>query len=218
MRSVLEFPWAYNLMQVLSGWHGEGQRRFVSEVVRPSAGDRVLDVGCGTAAILSRLGEVEYTGMDMNGRYIAHARRRRGNAGRFLCADVNEFDFSSEQKFDLILMMGLVHHLKDADASRLLMQARDLLVPSGRLVTMDACRTDGQGRFERWMVEKDRGHYIRPVQAYLDLAKLIFPGVTSHTRKDLVRFTYTFLVMECSLGEAAELASQRSDAEASEIG
>ncbi len=218
MRSVLEFPWAYNLMQVLSGWHGEGQRRFVAEVVRPSAGDRVLDVGCGTAAIVSRLGEVEYTGMDMNGRYIAHASRRRGTAGRFLCADVNEFDFSAEQKFDLILMMGLLHHLKDADASQLLVQARDLLVPSGRLVTMDACRTDGQGRFERWMVEKDRGHHIRPVPAYLDLAESIFPRVTSHTRKDLVRFTYTFLVMECSLGRATDFVAPRSAVAAQGVG
>ena len=206
MRSVLEYPWAYNLMQDLSGWHGEGQKRFVSEVVRPHAGDRVLDIGCGTAAVLSRLGQVDYTGMDMNGRYIAYAQRRWGAAGRFLCADVNEFDFSSERKFDLVMMLGLLHHLKDADAARLLMQARRLVGETGRLVTMDACRTDGQGRFERWMVEKDRGHYIRPVAAYLELARSVFPSVESHTRQDLVRFTYTFLVMDCRLGASGRPA------------
>ena len=84
MRSVLESPWAYNLMQVLSGWHVKGQKRLVSEVAKPSPGDRVLDIGCGTGAALSCLGQVDYTGLDMNPRYIAHARRKHGDTGRFL--------------------------------------------------------------------------------------------------------------------------------------
>ena len=202
MRSVLEFPWAYNLMQVLSGWHGGGQRRFISKVLRPSPGDRVLDVGCGTGAVLARLRDVDYTGMDMNERYIAHARRTHGKAGRFLCANVYDFDFSTERKFDLILMLGLLHHLNDAGASRLLAQARALLDQKGRLVTLDACRTEGQTRFERWLVDMDRGQYVRPVDGYLEMAGSVFPGVTSYFCTDLLTYPYTHFVMECSLSEA----------------
>lgn len=218
MRSVLEFPWGYNLMQVLSGWHGGGQRRFISDVVRPSAGDRVLDIGCGTGAILQRLGDVDYTGMDMNERYIAHARRNYGDAGRFLCANVYEFDFSSEQKFDLVLMLGLLHHLNDPGASRLLAQARQLLDPRGRLVTLDACRTEGQGRFERLLVDMDRGQHVRRVDGYLDMAGSIFPDVASHFCTNLLNYSYTHFVMECSLGGVTESAVQQADVEAPEIG
>ena len=204
MRSVLESPWAYNLMQVLSGWHVKGQKRLVSEVAKPSPGDRVLDIGCGTGAALSCLGQVDYTGLDMNPRYIAHAQRKHGDNGRFLCADVNEFDFPGERKFDLVLMFGLLHHLSNEEASRLLMRAWQLLDPNGRLVTMDNCHTDEQGWIERRIVDTDRGEHVRPIQAYLDLAKSVFPEVTLHVRRDLLHYAFTLIVMECSRNGIAE--------------
>ena len=109
----------------------------------------------------------------------------------FLCANVYDFDFSSERKFDLILMLGLLHHLNDAGASRLLAQAQQLLDTTGRLVTLDACRTEGQGRFEKWLVDMDRGEHVRRVDAYLHMADSIFPNVTSYFCTNLLRYSYT---------------------------
>ncbi|MGY8685173.1 class I SAM-dependent methyltransferase [Bradyrhizobium sp. UFLA05-153] len=44
----------------------------------------VLGVGCGRAAILPYLPQVNYTGIDLNEKHIAFVRQRYGEARRFI--------------------------------------------------------------------------------------------------------------------------------------
>src|SRR5262245_49529530 len=61
------------------------RRTIVADYVRPRAGDRVLDIGCGPADILDCLPGVVYLGVDVSAAYIENARRRFGAAARFHC-------------------------------------------------------------------------------------------------------------------------------------
>jgi SAM-dependent methyltransferase len=107
-------------------------------------------------------------------------------------------DLSAEKgSFDLILAHGILHHVDDERAARLFEVARDLLRVGGRLVTVDPCFVEGQSRMSRWVVSRDRGHFVRPVEQYMRLATSSFERVAKMVRHDLLRIPYTQVLLRC---------------------
>lgn len=193
---LLRFPAAYSFFGFLLG--GNGRQRFAANHVRPLSGQRILDIGCGPADILQALPpDVEYYGFDESDTYIDAARRRFGARGQFRCARVTAELVGEFSGFDVVLALGVLHHLDDADCAILLRIARSALKPGGRLVTLDGCFTTRQNPLARYLLHKDRGHHVRAQQAYVDLARAVFPKVECRIYNDLVRLPYTHLVMEC---------------------
>jgi cyclopropane fatty-acyl-phospholipid synthase-like methyltransferase len=173
-------------------------RTYLAEYVKPAPGDKILDIGCGPADILNYLPAVNYTGLDISPEYICSAKKRFGSRGRFFCNDVGLAKIEGEQgTFDLVLAIGVIHHLDDAQAARLFDLARLALRPTGRLVTYDGCYVAQQSRIARWMLAKDRGKFVRTRDEYLRLASTRFSKVEPHLRHDLLRVPYTHLIMRC---------------------
>jgi len=198
VRDLLAQARVYSLFARLIG-ATRGRQDYVQRYIRPRPGDRVLDIGCGPADILEALPEMDYTGFDISPEYIASARKRFGNRARFLCEDVGAASIEREQgTFDLVLATGVVHHLEDEQALKLFDLARRALRSQGRLITFDGCYVPGQSRFARWMLDKDRGRFVRSREEYSRLASLRFSRVESHVRHDLLRIPYTHLILICS--------------------
>jgi hypothetical protein len=65
---------------------------------------------------------------------------------------------------------------------------------------MDGCYSDDQSRVARYLLESDRGAYVRSVEGWLELVRPVFPTVESHLRHDLLRIPFTHLIMECPAG------------------
>ena len=196
MRAVLSVPAVYDLFENLVG-ASRCRTTFVRDFVRPIPGERVLDVGCGTAAILACLPDVDYCGYDISHAYIEKARNRFGGRGRFVAALLTEHSLDCERPFDLVLAIGLLHHLDDDEARQLLRLCRAALAHHGRLITLDPCFDRAQSPVARWIISRDRGQNVRDAEGYRELATGLFAITTIHLRSDLLRIPYTHAILEC---------------------
>jgi SAM-dependent methyltransferase len=179
----------------------EGNRdRYVREFVRPFAGCRVLDIGCGPGDILGHLPESigGYIGFDMNPEYIEAARKRWGARGAFRCEKVEAATVRESGAYDIVLATAILHHLGDVEALGLFDIAHRVLRPGGRLVTYDPVRIENQHWFARWMIDHDRGKAVRTRDGYEVLARSRFHEVESALLHDTLRVPYTILIMSCT--------------------
>jgi SAM-dependent methyltransferase len=126
---------------------------------------RLLDIGCGIGQYAS-LTRGQYVGVDLNRRYVEHARRRRGDERReFRCVDAAEL-VAEGQRFDLVLMVDFLHHIPDATAESVLGTARQLT--SDRVVVLEPV-TEQHNRVGRWFIDNDRGEHMRAHASLLAL-------------------------------------------------
>lgn len=196
LRGILSSPRVYELWSRLVGGR-RGRAALVREHVRPAPKARVLDLGCGPGELLPHLGDVEYVGIDVSEEYIEQAQRAFAGRAEFRVGDATRLD-PELRGFDLVLAFGVLHHLSDAEAERLLGGACAALTPGGRFVSVDPAFVPGQSRGARLLVGGDRGEHVRAPEEYRRLAERVFGEVRETVRSDLLRIPYTHCVLECS--------------------
>lgn len=195
-RAVLVRPAVYELWSRLVG--GErGRTTLLREHVRSRPGARVLDLGCGPGELLPFLGDVSYVGIDLSAKYIARARARFGDRAELRVGDVGALD-DDLRDFDLVTVVGVLHHVDDATARRLFAGAASALKPGGRCVSIDPTLVEGQPRVARAIIQADRGQHVRSPAAYAALAAEAFASVETVVRHDLLRMPYSHCVLECA--------------------
>ncbi|EUC14715.1 Methyltransferase type 12 [Burkholderia sp. BT03] len=196
IRSILSSAGAYNLVQTLMGAH-KGRTYFANTHIRANAGARVLDIGCGTSEILGYLPKVDYVGVDISPDYIAAAKSKYGNRGVFHSKLLTESEVDAMQRFDIVLAIGLLHHMDDDAACNFIALARRALAPGGRLVTIDGCFVKGQNPIARFIISRDRGQNIRTPEGYASLASSNFTSINT-TLRHVPWIPYTHWIMECN--------------------
>ena len=200
---ALDWSWVYRAFGVVTGAE-RLQRRLVRESFRIEAGERVLDIGCGPGDWLGYLPEVDYTGIDFNPEYIDAARERWGGRGRFEVAAVGPELVGRYRDYDVVLGLGVLHHLDDAEAASMLDLAAGALKPGGRFVSLDGVLTGDQSTLARYMVLRDRGRFVRSAEAYERLARGRFESVEVEVMHRQLRIPYSHLVMVCREPRSAE--------------
>jgi SAM-dependent methyltransferase len=196
IRAVLSYPAVYSCFQYMMG--GDRFRsNFVREFVRPHAGMCVLDIGCGPADILAYLpADIDYWGFDISETYIQQARDRFGGNGKFFCKEISNSDLEQLPAFDIVLALGLFHHLDDEIAVNVLKLAQTALKPGGRLLSVDPCLNPGQNFISRLLVQNDRGQNVRNKTGYASLADMVFKTPRIEVRHQNW-IPYTHCLMEC---------------------
>jgi len=164
----------YDFVQRVAGTE-RVRRELVRDFMLPKRGDRVLDLGCGTGDLLACLSNVDYVGIDLNDEYVATARRRYNGLGKFIAGDATRFEEQATGPFEIVVAVGLLHHLDDEGASRLARAALTVLERAGRFVSVDPCFDSTQGKLQRWMVSRDRGRAVRTPDGY----RRLFPSGTN---------------------------------------
>jgi len=107
----------------------------VLERLQPVAGERILDIGCGTGRLTSEIparapGTVA-TGMDRSWTMLEQARERFASIAAFAQADGTALPFGTS--FDAVFSTATFHWIQDHDA--LFGEIHRVLKPGGRLVS-----------------------------------------------------------------------------------
>jgi SAM-dependent methyltransferase len=205
IRAMLSHPLVYNAMQSLMGAEN-AHVRIVHNYVRPFPGMRILDLGCGTAEILRALPtNITYVGYDMSSEYIAAAKARFADRGTFHCRLLEQAEVSTLEPFDLVLGIGVLHHLDDVSARQFMVVAKAALKSGGRIYTVDPCYAPGQNPIARFLISRDRGRHVRDVESYRALPRGLVAEVTGMLIHQ-AWIPYTRWNMECRVAAAGTLS------------
>ncbi|WP_392538303.1 class I SAM-dependent methyltransferase [Legionella sp. 227] len=175
IRSILSYPIIYSLFQALMGAH-KARTLFTQNFIKPYSGMKILDIGCGPAEILNYLKDVEYYGFDVCNAYITKAQSIFGDRGNFYCKEFELNDLDNIPKVDVVLAIGLLHHLDDDTLIKMLRLAFSALKPGGRLITLDPCFVKNQNPIAKFLIAHDRGRNVRTEKGYAELVSKVFPS------------------------------------------
>lgn len=162
LRDLLDSPQLYRLWQAP---FARQKLRPVFEASELTSAQSVLDVGCGpgtNATVFS--GVPRYVGIDLNEGYIDYARRKYRR--EFRVADVTK-GVGDGERFDLVLMNSLMHHIDDTGAKALLDSLPGVMTDGGVGHILDLVLPP-RG-LQRRMALLDRGHHPRTPEAWAEL-------------------------------------------------
>jgi len=175
-----------------------GMKRLVDDYLLPQPGQTVIDLGCGTGDLAQFIpASTRYIGVDHNPAYLAPSSITEGlNSGRrvFINADLGELNRLDLPPADSAFALGVLHHLTDSQALKMIESAMSLLVSGGTLVTVDPVFVPQQASSARVMMALDRGRFVRQVEHYRFLFDQVRPGATMHLRSDINPFPYNHIV------------------------
>lgn len=163
--------------------------------------DAVLDVGCGTGAVLALLHEKypdrRYVGLDLTPEMIEVARTKVAPGMEFVVGDAENLPFD-EASFDAVLCSNSFHHYPNPAA--FLAGALRVLRPGGRLILRDYTSSDPVV----WLMN----------HVELPLARLVGHGdVRILRQREFVELAqaagFEVLVMEAQKGFRAHLVARR---------
>ena len=169
----LEFPGIYQISQQLFG-HQPTELAFAKWFGCPS-GLKILDVGCGTGIDAKKFQTAsKYVGLDPNPDYIATAKKMYGNFGQFYNVSVSQIESLKLEQFDVIMMKGVIHHLKDDEIHNSLRIVSKLLSSTGKFISIDPVYIQRQRPLARFLVSLDRGTNVQSTKRYLSVSAKYF--------------------------------------------
>ena len=103
------------------------------EVLSPAAGERILDLGCGTGHLTAELADAgaDVVGLDSAPGMIEEARASYPDL-EFVHADARSMTFDGG--FDAVFSNAALHWIRDEDQDAVIAAVRDALEPGGRFV------------------------------------------------------------------------------------
>lgn len=171
------------------------------EELQSESFEDVLDVGCGTGAVLELLHgeypEKRLTGLDLTPRMIEVARAKQLENIRFIVGDAEALPFES-RSFDAVLCSNSFHHYPHPE--KFFSEAARVLRPGGRLILRDYTSND----FMVWLMNNIE----------LPLARLLGHGDVrilklSELRALVEESGLTLLKLEAQKGFRAHLVARK---------
>jgi SAM-dependent methyltransferase len=127
----------------------------------------VLDLGCGTGEYAPLFAPNRYVGIDLWPPFVRYASRRLGDFS-FVVGDAQRLPFP-DGGFPCVLVNGVIHHMDDDSARRLLAEVSRVVQPSGTVLIIEDIPSSGLNLPGRLMHALDQGDHIRTPLTYRSL-------------------------------------------------
>jgi SAM-dependent methyltransferase len=195
LKGIFKAPNIYSLFQNLIGAQ-YARRWWIRNILCPQPGEKVIDIGCGPGDVLDLLPELDYYGIDISEKYIREAQKRYGGRGVFLHGDTKACAGDDRLKnADLVMCIGVLHHLDDPEAEQALAFAKSNLKPGGRFVGVEPCLLAHQSGLSRWVMSRDRGQNVRREAEWQRLLSYQFPDCTTAVMAGMIRLPYIHIAL-----------------------
>ena len=197
IKKILENPTIFNLFERIMGV-SRPRRKFINDYVCPKKNDKILDLGCGTGELTLYLpSDVKYLGIDNNPDYIESAKKKYSKNGEFHCLGVEEnTPFIKENSFDLVMSAGVIHHLDNEVAKKLLRKGYFALKPGGTFISFDPVLVKNQNFISSFLIKNDRGEFVRSKEEYSELIFEIYKECKTFHVNNLHYFPYDLFIMK----------------------
>lgn len=164
-------PVVFNTARMILEANFIGERKVIRNElgVRPG---KILDVPCGTGEFSFLFNEEDYTGIDIDPRYVDYAVKKHRK--KFLIMDATNMSFSANH-FDAVLTVGFFHHLTNEQIILVLKEIRRVLKKEGKFLLIEDAPTRNKLNFIGKLGQKyDRGANIRDSDFYAEEISRIF--------------------------------------------
>lgn len=140
----------------------------------------ILDLGCGSGSLAPLFKKSSYLGFDIDKNLIEYAKGRHPKY-KFTALDSTKFNLN--QKFDMILIVGVLHHLNNLDTNKTLLLMKKHLKKGGHILIIEAIlpifKINLIGAYLRSI---DKGHFIRTATEYEKLIAGHFSIISCDSR------------------------------------
>src|SRR5262245_43527823 len=176
---------------------GESARRVLVEQADLRPGHRVLEIGCGTGSLLTRISRaqpaLELTGLDPDPKALERAKVKADAASAPIRLDRGFSDALPypDASFDRVFSCFMFHHLDGADEKlRTLREVRRVLKPGGQLHLLDFAQPEAHGAsvLARWLHSNHRleDNTDARVQGFMNDAGLMAPTIIRRAKMFVV--------------------------------
>ena len=197
--SILEFPYLYSKFQSLVGGNIR-EWLFEKHWNLSNFNGKIIEVGCGPADSLQFLPFAKYVGFDINPSYIDKAKKKWSDRGTFLNGTLKQLENNPELKnADIILFVGVLHHLGDEETDQVLSFAKNILSKDGKVLGIEPAFSKKQSLISKLIVSLDRGVNVRDYDNWKILFQKYFPNIESNLHHNLLRIPYTHILFQAQL-------------------
>ena len=138
---------------------------------------------------------VDYVGFDINEDYVVAARSRFPDA-RFVVGTLDDLRAVVTDPVDLIVTLGVIHHVDDDEAERILTFLRTLLHRPADSFRSSPISTRS-APVSRRLIKADRGQHVRRKDDYVRLCRQVFEHVAIDEDESMLRVPYSVVVLDC---------------------
>ncbi|MFH0874130.1 MAG: class I SAM-dependent methyltransferase [Candidatus Komeilibacteria bacterium] len=160
---LARWPYFFEVSRRILENNFAGEKAVIAKYWSREISGSILDIGCGTGEFSRLFPPEQYLGLDINPDYIAYAKRKQPY--QFMVGDATQLTFS-DQSFDKVLMIGVLHHLDDTLSRAILSEIKRVVKIGGRVILMEDLRVAKKYWLTTLMHNFDEGKYIRSAEEY----------------------------------------------------
>ena len=190
---LLDLPFVYKSVQFLLRKLNTNSRMF-DEFFIFDENALVLDCGCGPCHYRKYIKSKKYIGLDMNKKHIEIAKQKYPN-DKFIVQDLSKFIDTKIENFDVVLMIGILHHLPDRVCSQIFENIYSSLSHNGVIYSIDPVYINNQRVVAKYLASRDKGNHVRNPDSYKNLVGSKFK-IESSVISNLLRVPYDHFFMK----------------------